>query len=148
MTGFIKKFVQWVDLSTTGGFEVFSNLFGLTNKSHVFYIVSNTQDMVRNGEIHKALEDINELYARIMKVIPGIADKFVDNDKISKGKIAETDKFTGVTIVDSDMTVTIPPKWFQLLPTEIVLNSVGLVYKMSCMDYVRVICSFGYHYCR
>jgi hypothetical protein len=147
-TGFLKKFQNWVDKSFIGGLESFNNLFGLTNKAHVFYIISTTRDMVRNGDIHSVLEDVNELYARVMKVIPDIKDRFIQNKDIPKGKYSQTDKFVGVTIVDTDMSITIPPKWFQLLPTEEVLNSVGLVYKMSFLDYYRVFCTLGFYYCR
>jgi hypothetical protein len=148
MAGFLKRFQQWIDQSVIGGVEVFSNIFGLTHKPHVFYIVSSNIDLVRNGDIEAVIEDINELYAKVLSILPEVQDTFIENTNFPKGKSFKTDRFTGVVIVDNDMSISIPPKWFQLLPSEEVLNCTGLVYKMSALDYLYSCCTIGYYYFR
>ena len=58
-----------------------------------------------------------------------------------------TEKFTNVTIVKNDGTVSIPAEWVPLLPGEVVLATSGEVPKMNIMGWIKCCCTLGYWYC-
>lgn len=149
MASFMQTFTTWTNRSLSAVADSLGSVYGLTTRSHIMYIVSSTKDMVRNGDVDAVMDDINELFARVIKCLPAdtMKESFAPNASIPIGKFGTAGAFKGVTVIDSDMSVTIPAKYFQLTPGEKVINSIGLVYRMSCMDYIRVCCSFGYYYC-
>ena len=69
------------------------------------------------------------------------------NFDYSLSKLKFTDKFTNVTIVDSDGTVGIPDEWMPLMPDEEVLASTGQVYRMDGMQWFWSIITVGVYYC-
>jgi hypothetical protein len=145
-SAFIKAFNSWTYKSF---YRFFENVIGSSSNTNIIHIITGTPDLVYNGDVCDVYEDINKLYSRIISSLPPMPDCFVKNDKILKSKLRDTvgNELTGVTIVADDASVEIPWKMLPLVKGEEILNSVGIVYQMTCWDWVKTFYTCGLHYC-
>jgi len=117
-----------------------------SNEDSVF-ISSNTEDMIYNGDIHKSLESLCDLHRELTEVLPSLPNVFVRPGDAEVGKLTTTNKFVGVTIIYDNGDVTIPSKWFPMLPGEEVISSLGQLYRLTCVDWLFCLLSLGMYYC-
>jgi len=120
--------------------------FDLTPNENSLYIISGTQDVIYNGDIHAALETLCDLQAEIIDVLPKLPEVFVTNGDLEIGKKKFSDEFRNVTIVFGNGEVTIPTKWFPMLKDEAIITTLGQVYRLKMMDWVFAVLTLGIGY--
>ena len=121
-----------------------------SNNANVLYIVSGTQDVVHNGDIHSVVEELTHLYCNIIQALPtkALPDVFVSQGgDVESAQPAVVDKLKGVTIVADDLKVTIPAQWLSILPGEQVICSYGEMFQMRSVEWLATLLSLGLLYC-
>jgi hypothetical protein len=128
-----------------------ANFFGMGFDgvhSDYLYVVSNTNDIVHDGDVHNVADTLCDLHRRLVEVLPSFPDIVVPNpDLPNKVKMEIVDKFVGVRIVYDDGSINVPDKWFSLMPGENIISVTGQVYQMNIMDWIQSIITCGHYYC-
>jgi len=126
--------------------SVLESRFDLTPNENSLYIVSNTEDMIYNGDIHSVLETLCELQDEIVDVLPVLPDVFITNGDLEVGKKTFSNEFRNVTIVFGNGEVTIPTKWFPMLKGEEIITTLGQVYLLTFKDWIFAVLTLGLGY--
>lgn len=126
--------------------SVLESRFDLTPNENSLYVISKTEDLIYNGDIHAVLETLCDLQAEIVDVLPVLPVVFVTNSDIEIGKKTMSNEFRNVTIVFGNGEVTIPTKWFPMLKHEEIITTLGQVYRLTIMDWVYCVLTLGIAY--
>ena len=124
--------------------EVF---IGLKRNVHCVTVISGTFDDVNVGNVDLILEDLSQLTAKIVNLLP-CKDIVVPNNNIKAGNVSLVQGFRNVTIVSDTGSIQIPSKWLPMLKGESIVASNGQVYKPTCCDYFLSVITLGYYYCK
>jgi hypothetical protein len=121
-------------------------------------IISREDDKYANGDYKGVLADTFALHAQVMHVLSPLLPEVFRTDEgagveggegASKKKKKSTDVFSTKSdsqIVADDMTVHLPPGMLNLVPSEYVIDSMGIMYELSFWDWVITVCTLGLAY--
>lgn len=149
----VSSITSWVQkVSAMSGYIAGSLSDDLSSSSGVVRIVSATSDKITQGDIRKPMDVVSALQERILNMMPPTPDVFfVDSSleaELSKSCSCKiVDNISDIQIVDAGGNVQIPRKYVPLLPGERVIGGHGVVYVMTCMDWLKAVVSFGIYYC-
>jgi hypothetical protein len=128
----IGKVEAWMDLSAN---------------DHLLYVVSGTNDLVHNGDVHSASTTLCELQQQILEVLPVIDDVLVANPSLKQDDYSFSDELTQVNVVADSGKVTIPRKWVPLMRNEQILAVTGQMYRLGLKDWIMCVLTAGLYYC-
>jgi hypothetical protein len=121
------QFYRMIHSVLVTGLSAVEAVAGLSSNAHNrLYIVSGTEDIVHNGDIHSVLADLSSLYANVIQALPKkvLPDVFVNTPADVEGaKPVVSDNIKGVVVVSDKGSVTIPKQWLALLPQEEVITA-------------------------
>eukprot|EP01041_Mallomonas_annulata_P011642 gene11641-24379_t len=141
------SFSSRVSQMVGGAVKSVESAFGVTSSENVLYIYSSTQDIIHNGDKMSALEELSELYAKVLSVLPPMPDVFFKNPDIQTGTFELSDQFKELTVVSDHGHVQIPRDWVRLLPGEEIIAVHGECFHMKVIHWILSIITAGLVYC-
>jgi hypothetical protein len=109
------------------------------------FLLSDSTDRVHLDDQFSVLEDLAALSERFLTVLPNVQN--IAYQPTEKTALTMSEQLAGLRIVYDDGAVTIPTKWFSLLPGEEVIATNAQVYTMNCKEWMKSILSLGCYYC-
>lgn len=146
---FLSKVKKLVDDST----EVLFNFVGVYTNDNIIRVHGNSYDQVHYNDVHKALEELSSLHAKVLDCLPVQPDVFMPfagpsglNEAATRATQWLTADRDDVQVVNDSGEVKLPKRWVPLLPSETIVGVMGQIYKMKSYDWVFTILTLGLYY--
>ena len=118
---------------------------------HKLYVLSDTTDLMYDGDVHNVIDHLCDLHKKVIEVLPESPEILCRNADLEIGSgrssLSFTERFIGTKVVYDTGEINIPAKWLTLQPNEEVLTTTGQVYQMTFWDWVLSVLTIGYWYC-